>query len=107
MCAQPGKMCMSEMMAMDAKGGLGLASARNILPLKYNISMLDGSSATKNYVASVCTLAEAAREASDLRSTTTPLDPTPVTGAGLARPGAAPAPFNFTPAPAERRASNT
>jgi cytochrome o ubiquinol oxidase subunit 2 len=107
MCAQPGKMCMSEMMAMDAKGGLGLASARNILPLKYNISMLDGTSATKNYVASVCTLAEAAREVSDLRSTTTPLDPTPVTGAGLARPGAAPAPFNFTPAPAERRASNT
>lgn len=110
MCAQPGKMCMSEMMAMDAKGGLGLASARNILPLKYNISMLDGSSATKNYVASVCTLAEAAREASDLRSTTTPLDPTPVTGAGLSRPGSAqPAPFNFTPAPspAERRASNT
>lgn len=109
MCAQPGKMCMSEMMAMDAKGGLGLASARNILPLKYNISMLDGTSSTKNYVASVCTLAEAAREAADHRSTTTSLDPTPVTGAGLARPGAAPAPFNFTPAPppAERRASNT
>lgn len=108
MCAQPGKMCMSEMMAIDAKGGLGLASARNILPLKYNISMLDGSSSTKNYVASVCTLTEAAREASDRRSTT-PLDPTPVTGAGLSRPGAAPAPFNFTPAPslAERRASNT
>ncbi len=108
MCAQPGKMCMSEMMAIDAKGGLGLASARNILPLKYNISMLDGSSSTKNYVASVCTLAEAAREASD-RLSTTPLDPTPVTGAGLSRPGTAPAPFNFTPAPslAERRASNT
>ena len=108
MCAQPGKMCMSEMMAIDAKGGLGLASARNILPLKYNISMLDGSSSMKNYVASVCTLAEAAREASD-RLSTTPLDPTPVTGAGLSRPGAAPAPFNFTPAPslAERRASNT
>ena len=105
MCALPGKMCMSEMMAADAKGGLGLASARNILPLKYNVSALDGSSSVKNYVASVCTVAEAAREAADNRST--PIDPAPVTGAGLSRPGSA-LPFQFTPAPpVARRASNS
>lgn len=105
-CAQPGKMCMSEMMALDAKGGMGIASARNILPLKYNISQLDGTSAVKNYVASVCTVADAVREAAD--TTSAPLDPTPITGAGLPRTRNVPAPFQFTPAPpAERRASNT
>lgn len=106
-CAQPGKMCMSEMMAIDSKGGMGLASARNILPLKYNVSQLDGSAAVKNYVASVCTVADAIREAAD--RTTTPGDPTPMSGAGLPRRRNAPEPFQFTPAPspAERRASNT
>jgi cytochrome o ubiquinol oxidase subunit 2 len=105
-CAQPGKMCMSEMMAIDAKGGMGLASARNILPLKYNISQLDGTASTKNYVASVCTVADAIREAAD--RTTAPVDPTPISGAGLSRPGNKLAPFQFTPAPpVERRASNT
>ncbi len=104
-CAQPGKMCMSEMMAIDSKGGMGLASARNILPLKYNVSQLDGSVSVKNYVASVCTVADAIREAAD--RTTTPGDPTPMSGAGLPRTRA-PAPFQFTPAPpVERRASNT
>ena len=106
-CAQPGKMCMSEMMALDAKGGMGLASARNILPLKYNISALDGSASTRNYVASVCTVADAIRDAAD--NTTAPGDPTPISGAGLSRPGQAPASSQLTPAPspAERRASNT
>jgi cytochrome o ubiquinol oxidase subunit 2 len=106
-CAQPGKMCMSEMMAIDSKGGMGIASARNILPLKYNISQLDGSAAVKNYVASVCTVADAVREAAD--RTTTPGDPTPMSGAGLTRRRNTSEPFQFTPvpSPAERRASNT
>jgi cytochrome o ubiquinol oxidase subunit II len=106
-CVQPGKMCMSEMMALDAKGGMGLASARNILPLKYNISMLDGSASTKNFVASVCTVADAVREAAD--RTIAPGDSAPMSGAGLSRPGNVPAPLQFTPAPSpvERRASNT
>jgi cytochrome o ubiquinol oxidase subunit 2 len=105
-CAQPGKMCASEMMSLDAKGGLGLASARSILPLKYNVSALDGSSSTRNYVASVCTVAEAARDADE--RALTPVNMTPVTGAGLPRSGTAP--FQFTPAPSpamSRRASNS
>jgi cytochrome o ubiquinol oxidase subunit 2 len=36
LCVQPGKMCMDQMAAIDAKGGLGLAGVRNILPLEYD-----------------------------------------------------------------------
>ncbi|MFC3673994.1 ubiquinol oxidase subunit II [Ferrovibrio xuzhouensis] len=36
MCVQPGKMCMSEMMSVDARGGLGLAGIDNLLPLEYD-----------------------------------------------------------------------
>ncbi|HQS10531.1 MAG: ubiquinol oxidase subunit II [Rhizobiales bacterium 24-66-13] len=36
MCVEPGKMCMSEMMAIDAKGGLGMAGINNVLPLTYD-----------------------------------------------------------------------
>jgi cytochrome o ubiquinol oxidase subunit 2 len=36
LCTDPGKMCLNEMMAIDAKGGLGLESARNVLALEYD-----------------------------------------------------------------------
>ena len=36
MCVEPGKMCMSEMMAIDAQGGLGLAGIATTLPLSYD-----------------------------------------------------------------------
>src|SRR3546814_12491918 len=36
MGVQPGKMCMSEMMSVDARGGLGLAGIDNLLPLEYD-----------------------------------------------------------------------
>ncbi|HBY27699.1 MAG TPA: ubiquinol oxidase subunit II, partial [Bradyrhizobium sp.] len=36
MCVEPGKMCMSEMMAIDAKGGLGREGLNNTLPLTYD-----------------------------------------------------------------------
>lgn len=36
LCVDPGKMCISEMTALDAKGGLGLAGAYNVLPLVYD-----------------------------------------------------------------------
>ncbi|GGF70954.1 cytochrome ubiquinol oxidase subunit II [Azorhizobium oxalatiphilum] len=36
MCVEPGKMCSSDMMALDAKGGLGLDSARSMLSLTYD-----------------------------------------------------------------------
>lgn len=36
MCVEPGKMCQSDMMAIDAKGGLGLAGVRNVMPVAYD-----------------------------------------------------------------------
>lgn len=36
LCVEPGKMCISEMAAIDAKGGLGLAGVYNVLPLIYD-----------------------------------------------------------------------
>jgi cytochrome o ubiquinol oxidase subunit II len=36
MCAQPGKMCQSEMMMIDAKGGAGKDSEQNYERLKYD-----------------------------------------------------------------------
>ncbi|MBC2667165.1 ubiquinol oxidase subunit II [Novosphingobium flavum] len=36
MCVEPGKMCRSEMMAIDARGGLGKAGIRNVAMLSYD-----------------------------------------------------------------------
>ncbi|KQM21885.1 ubiquinol oxidase subunit II [Novosphingobium sp. Leaf2] len=36
MCVEPGKMCNSEMMAIDARGGLGKAGIRNVAMLTYD-----------------------------------------------------------------------
>ena len=36
MCVEPGKMCMSEMMAIDQRGGLGKAGIRNVEMLTYD-----------------------------------------------------------------------
>lgn len=36
MCVEPGKMCMSEMMAIDSRGGLGKAGIRNVEMLAYD-----------------------------------------------------------------------
>src|SRR5260370_1997305 len=43
MCVEPNKMCISEMSAIDAKGGLGLAAANNILPLEYDKNVRRGA----------------------------------------------------------------
>ena len=57
MCVEPGKMCMNDMMAIDAQGGLGLAGARNTLPLAADAK--GGRRAVfgpaPSYVASICT----------------------------------------------------
>ncbi|HEY9213297.1 MAG TPA: ubiquinol oxidase subunit II [Ancylobacter sp.] len=57
MCVEPGKMCMSEMMAIDAKGGLGLESVNNILPLSYDKYARRGAvfGAKPGYVVGICT----------------------------------------------------
>lgn len=67
MCVRPGKMCMGEMMAIDARGGLGLSGVRNTLPLAYDrdsrrgVPVLGGPG--EAYVLSVCTPEEASQAA--------------------------------------------
>jgi cytochrome o ubiquinol oxidase subunit 2 len=88
MCVDPGKMCMDEMSAIDAKGGLGLAGVRNTQPLAYDKYARRGAvfAPAPSFVTSICTTAEA--EAAKLAEAETPtlLDPSPLVGAGLPRP---------------------
>ncbi len=87
MCVQPGKMCMHEMAAIDAKGGLGLAGVYNVLPLEYDKYARRGSDPVvkRSYVASVCTTS--APMGMDVRAAdATPTHSTPLVGAGLPKP---------------------
>jgi cytochrome o ubiquinol oxidase subunit 2 len=56
LCVDPARMCMNDMMAIDAQGGLGLAGARNTLPLaadaKGGRRAVFGTA--PSYVASIC-----------------------------------------------------
>jgi cytochrome o ubiquinol oxidase subunit 2 len=87
MCVQPGKMCIHEMAAIDAKGGLGLAAVYNVLPLEYDKYTRRGSDPVvkRSYVASVCTKnAPMGMEARAAEAT--PVSMTPLVGAGLPLP---------------------
>jgi cytochrome o ubiquinol oxidase subunit 2 len=87
MCVEPGKMCMDDMMRIDAKGGLGLEAVNNTLPLQYDKYARRGTvmGPEPSYVASICALPEAA-------SAAPPAPPGPrntaaLMGAGLMSPG--------------------
>lgn len=89
-CAEPGRMCMDEMMAIDAGGGLGVAGINLLQPLETDRpskgSALFGLRSTM--VASICTVEEAAAAAAvSWSASLRPLvDPAPLFGAGLPRP---------------------
>jgi len=89
-CAEPGRMCMDEMMAIDAEGGLGLAGLRLLQPLEEGrpsaLTALFGRRSVD--VASICTPEEAAAsEAVSWSASLVPqVDPAPLVGAGLPRP---------------------
>ncbi|RUX28170.1 ubiquinol oxidase subunit II [Mesorhizobium sp. M7A.F.Ca.US.011.01.1.1] len=87
MCVEPGKMCMSEMSQIDAKGGLGMAGIRNTLPLLYDKFARRGTifGPAPSYVASICTTEEALA-ASKADQSVTPMTSTPIVGVGLQRP---------------------
>ncbi|MBS9478079.1 ubiquinol oxidase subunit II [Ancylobacter radicis] len=93
MCVEDGKMCMSEMMAIDAKGGMGIESAAaNTLPLTYDKHSRRGTvlGGAPSYVAGVCTPEEASRLltlSSAARARAPVSDLAPVLGAGLPVPG--------------------
>jgi cytochrome o ubiquinol oxidase subunit 2 len=90
LCVEPGKMCMSDMSAIDAKGGLGLANANNLVPLTYDKFARRGAvfGPGRSYVASLCTVEEARTQ---VESSAVPvLDISGLKGAGLPPP-------SFTP----------
>lgn len=60
MCVEPGKMCMGEMMAIDDRGGLGIAGINNVIPvasLEYDKTGRRGAvfGPEPVYVAALCT----------------------------------------------------
>ncbi len=68
-CVDPGKMCLDEMMAIDARGGLGLAGINNVMPLVYDKYSRRGSGPMRAYVAALCQRSgatETAASAADL-----------------------------------------
>jgi cytochrome o ubiquinol oxidase subunit 2 len=89
-CVEAGKMCMSEMMAIDAKGGLGREGLRNTLPLAYDKYARRGTALgpAPAFVAGACTPdAPQGRTTAEIKA---PSDTTPLLGAGLKRPSFAP-----------------
>lgn len=87
MCVEPGKMCMREMAAIDAKGGLGLASAKNVLPLSYDKYARRGAvfGMEPSYVAGLCAVPDKPDETADASPVPRP-NASRLTGAGLALP---------------------
>lgn len=93
MCVETGKMCTSEMMAVDAKGGLGLAGIRNTLPLTYDKFAARGAvfGPEPSFVTGgVCLPGDQIERMSDASTIIpAPRDAAPLHGLGLARPGSA------------------
>jgi cytochrome o ubiquinol oxidase subunit 2 len=87
MCVERDKMCMSEMMSIDARGGLGLAGIDNLAPELYgggerNRSVLGPQ---KTYVAALCSVDEAIAMTGKLPAIGAP-NAAPFIGAGLRQP---------------------
>lgn len=87
-CAEPGKMCLHDMMAIDRKGGLGLAGIDLLLPPDQKKpvarSALFGPKATA--IVGYCTTEEALAAVEATTSTPRDRDAAPLQGAGLRRP---------------------
>lgn len=87
-CVEPGKMCIHEMAAIDAKGGLGLAGVGNVLPLEYDKYARRGSEpiVKRSYVASVCTKTAPMGTNGRQAAEASPVSMAPLVGAGLPKP---------------------
>jgi cytochrome o ubiquinol oxidase subunit II len=86
MCVEAGKMCMNEMMAIDARGGLGHEGLNNTLPLTYDKYARRGTALGPEpvFVAGTCT--PDAPQGQTTAAVRAPVDATPLLGAGLKRP---------------------
>lgn len=94
MCVEPGKMCMSEMMAIDARGGLGKAGIRNVAMLTYDKHGRQASAeananpdaAAQRELAWVRALCKQQPGQAPDGTVKAPADPRSLTGAGLSAP---------------------
>lgn len=94
MCVEPGKMCMSEMMALDAQGGLGKAGIRNVAMLAYDKhgreaakeQTANPSEAVRRELAWVRALCEQEPGKAPENTVRPPRDLRALTGAGLSAP---------------------
>jgi cytochrome o ubiquinol oxidase subunit 2 len=82
MCVQPGKMCMHDMAAIDAKGGQGLAGIHNVVrsPFERPRAVFG---ADHDYVIGMCSAPLARRDDDAMPF----VDRSPLRGAGLPAPG--------------------
>lgn len=101
LCVEPGKMCMHEMMAIDARGGMGLAGLYNVRELTYDKFTARGSAFlpdSERFVAATCTIDDMPQ----IASTPAAISLAPLNGRGLSRPGdnssTARVALNLTPA---------
>src|SRR3546814_6816859 len=58
MCVEPGKMCMHDMISIDARGGAGIAGIQNVRSVTYDKFAARGTGSLANwsvrYVAALC-----------------------------------------------------
>jgi cytochrome o ubiquinol oxidase subunit II len=118
-CVEPGKMCLNQMAAIDAQGGLGLAGINNVFPLEYDKEARRGAFGPEaGYVAELCDpqhpMGVTASSAADVfkaapaaspatPSTVSGANNSPLRGAALPRP-----PFaNFLGSPPALRPTST
>lgn len=113
MCVERDKMCMSEMMSIDARGGLGLAGIDNVAPELFgggqSVRAVFGPQ--KTYVAALCSIDEAIAMTGKLPALSAP-NAAPFIGAGLRQPSVLQAPaaqswltsFNTMQTPAQEAA---
>lgn len=94
MCVEPGKMCASEMMAIDARGGLGKAGIRNVSMLSYDkhgrqasaAANVDPDVAAQRELAWVRALCKQQPGQAPDHTVKAPADLRSLTGAGLSAP---------------------
>ncbi len=85
LCVEPGKMCMSDMMMVDAKGGAGRAGLYNVADLSYDKQGARGTVAPlkTRFVAAGCAAPMQSADRKPLPAGSL----APLLGAGLPRPG--------------------
>ncbi len=86
MCVEPGKMCMHDMMALDAKGGAGIAGIGNVRQVTYDKfaarGTVDAARWSMRYVAAWCSSPVMSNDRPDAK----PVAPAKLKGEGLPHP---------------------